>query len=271
MPSIQDNLRVWDEADWTKYREGESWSGCWGGSEMLWYGSLLPRLHNFLPVPRILEIAPGHGRITQYLKDMCKELYLVDLSPNCIEVCQGKFTQDKHIQYFVNDGKSLEMVPDAAFDFIISFDSLVHCESDVIISYLIQVSKKLTSDGVGFFHHSNLAEYVRRGLAGLPKEIWEAESVNPGWRSAEMDAQIFRGLCEKVGLNVIAQEQFAWGGARFFDKPICVDCISTFTKRGSKWDREPIVRRHEGFQTEEAEQLRKLGEIYGKRSFPKLT
>jgi cyclopropane fatty-acyl-phospholipid synthase-like methyltransferase len=42
----------------------------------------------------------------------------------------------------------------APFDFVFSFDSLVHVESDVIENYLTQLAKKLKPNGIGFIHHS---------------------------------------------------------------------------------------------------------------------
>lgn len=267
MPSIQENLTVWNEADWSKYREGESWSGCWGGSEMLWHGSLYPRVHPFLPSSKILEIAPGHGRVTQYLRDWCDELHIVDLSPNCIQFCQQRFAGDNRFHYYVNDGLSLEMIPDGVFDFVICFDSLVHCEFEVVASYLKQLATKLTPNGVGFIHHSNLAEYMRRGLELLPQEILLQETANPGWRASTVDSAIVAELCRQFGMTAITQELFPWGEAKFFDHPICVDCMTTFTKQGSVWERPLVKFRNEKFQKEEAVYAKWLGDHYGLRSF----
>lgn len=121
MPTIVENLFVWDTAyDWSQ--SGEEWSGDWGSSRMQWYGSILPRIGAFVPADTILEIAPGHGRWTTFLKDLCKRLIIVDLSETCIDRCRHRFGSCSHISYFVNDGKSLEMVADGSVDFIFSFD-----------------------------------------------------------------------------------------------------------------------------------------------------
>src|SRR2546425_3674057 len=75
MPSVEENLAVRDGThDWPQ--AGEEWSERWGGSEMQWRGCLLPRLHSFVPCESILEIAPGFGRWTHFLKDLCAELTL---------------------------------------------------------------------------------------------------------------------------------------------------------------------------------------------------
>lgn len=49
-----------------------------GDTPAMWFGALLPRIHGFVPVPTILEIGPGHGRWTQYLKELAGRLVIVD-------------------------------------------------------------------------------------------------------------------------------------------------------------------------------------------------
>ena len=83
-----------------------------GNSELQWHVTVLPRIARFLPAGTILEIAPGFGRWTHYLKDHCRELIVVDLAARCIEACRQRFASASHISYHVNDGKSLEMVHD---------------------------------------------------------------------------------------------------------------------------------------------------------------
>ena len=127
MPSIEENKLVWDaNYDWGQ--AGNEWSGSYGGVAMHWYATLLPRLPAFVPTGTILEIAPGFGRWTNVLKDLCQQLVVVDLSAKCIEACQARFADSTHITYHVNDGKSLAMIADESIDFAFSFDSLVHAE-----------------------------------------------------------------------------------------------------------------------------------------------
>ena len=55
MPSVEENLRVWDQSyDWTQ--EGNEWSAAWGGPEAEWFGTIFPRIHGFLPNGTILKI-----------------------------------------------------------------------------------------------------------------------------------------------------------------------------------------------------------------------
>ena len=54
--------------------------------------------------------------------------------------CRRQFADCSHIDYFVNDGKSLAMIADKSIDFAFSFNSLVHVEVDVLEAYLHQLA-----------------------------------------------------------------------------------------------------------------------------------
>ena len=84
MPTIEENRSAWGET-YTWPEAGEEWSRHWGSVYMHWYGSLLPRISAFVPAETILEIAPGYGRWTAFLKNLCKRLVIVDLSEKCID------------------------------------------------------------------------------------------------------------------------------------------------------------------------------------------
>lgn len=93
---------------------------------------MFPRLQGYVPAAWILEIAPGYGRWTHLLKDLCDELVIVDLTQNAIDYCRERFASERHIRSFVCDGRSLPMVASDSIDLAFSFDSLVHAELDVM-------------------------------------------------------------------------------------------------------------------------------------------
>jgi SAM-dependent methyltransferase len=224
----------------------------------------MPRIHAFEPTGTILEIAPGYGRWTQYLKDLCERLVIVDLTEGCIDHCRARFVDADNIEYHVNDGRSLEMVPDGSVDFVFSFDSLVHAESDVLGAYVEQVARKLTPDGVGFIHHSNIGSYP--ALTALARKvppralgtlIRKGAVINvPAWRSESVTARSFAAQCEQAGLSCISQEKINWEHGRFL-----IDTLSVFTPKGSRWDRPRSVLRNPLF-TDEA---RRMAELYAQR------
>ena len=262
MPTVAENLNRWGgDYPWTL--GGHEWSKPWGGAEAQWFGAILPRIHGFLPAETILEIAPGFGRWTHYLKGHCRRMILVDLAPKCIEHCKELFSSSSHITYHVNDGKSLAMVPDNSVDFVFSFDSLVHAESDVLQAYLAQLERKLTPDGVGFIHHSNIGEYrIRwalktRLVPGLVRRYLYRKGLMDyyHWRSFSMTAGRFEEHCKHAGLQCISQELVNWKAG------LLVDCFSLFTKKSSVWARPNVVFRNFNFM-KEVEYIARLSSLY---------
>src|SRR5262245_18449082 len=134
MPSIEVNHALWGETyGW--YTAGDEWSEPWGNSQALWDAVLYPRICPFLPTGPIMEIAPGFGRWTERLLPLGKKLIAVDLNRTCVDACAKRFSSARNLELHVNDGKSLEMIPDESINFVFSFDSLVHAVIDVMSSY----------------------------------------------------------------------------------------------------------------------------------------
>jgi hypothetical protein len=267
MPITEWNLATWNRTyDWSQ--QGEEWSQAWGGSEAQWFNVIYPRVHAFLPAGSILEIAPGFGRWTNFLRGYCSQLTIVDLAAKCVEACRQRFVTDSHITYYVNDGTSLAMVPDSTIDFVFSFDSLVHVESDVIENYLAQLAKKLKTNGIGFIHHSNIGEYPRSRFSPSEK-LPEGIRVfltrlgyydHPHSRAFSMTAQRFERYCQEAGLQCIGQEIVNWGSRSL------IDCLSLFTPAGSDWGRENRVLRNPDFMVE-AGLTKRIAPLYSSRFY----
>ena len=260
MPSLEENRQAWDSDEcWPM--DGEAWSIPWGGSPAQWRWCVLPRIGSFIPTDTILEIAPGYGRWTRFLKEQCTNLVVVDLSPKCIEVCKRRFAADTHIHYHVNDGTSLKMVDDASVDFVFSFDSLVHAEADVIEAYLQQLAQKLKPDGVGFIHHSNAGKYRR--YFDATDSVYRREffakagllDTKNHWRARSMTAELFEQFAKAAGLRCIGQEIVNWNTRRL------IDTISIVTLPGSRRDRPNVVVRNPDFMREAARAAR-MEKIY---------
>ncbi|HEU0273783.1 MAG TPA: class I SAM-dependent methyltransferase [Candidatus Udaeobacter sp.] len=248
--------------DWKS--AGEEWSAPWGTSAAQWFGAILPRIENYLPASTILEIAPGFGRWTHYLKDYCNELWVVDKSSECIEACQRRFAGVSHVRCFLNDGRSLSMIPDNSVDFVFSFDSFVHPNRDVIEAYLRELGTKLKSGGKGFIHHSNFGEYANSLRERIPQALakplikarildW-AHHRNPG-----MSADLFRALCAQHGLHCVSQELVNWRGRRL------IDCLSTFVRADSPEQEPTKTIRNPNFMREAA-QIRRQWESRSNQS-----
>jgi ubiquinone/menaquinone biosynthesis C-methylase UbiE len=256
MPSLEQNVKWWgNEQGYSWNRQGDEWSDAWGGVDMQWIGSLLPRIHSYLPAATILEIAPGYGRWTQFLKGLCDRLVAIDLNANCIDYCKKRFESDSNLTYHVNDGRSLNAVADRSVDLLFTFDSLVHAESDVMANYVAQFPMVLSPDGVAFVHHSNYAKCRPTGL--IERLATRSERhANRHSRALSVSADSIAEMAEQNGLRCVSQEIVNWGGA------VLNDCFSVITPRGSKQDRQPVRLVNRGFMTE-ADGLKALSKLYG--------
>lgn len=252
MPSIQENREEWDgRFDWTS--RGEEWSTGWGDSATQWSATLLPRLTPFLPAQMILEIAPGFGRWSQYLIPLCDSYIGIDLSESVVKACKERFSSVATAQFVVNDGLSLEAVPDKSVDLAFSFDSLVHVESDVLNGYLVQLRQKLRQSGIAFIHHSNLGAVKAIKVRGNPR--WEE------WRARSVTAEKVAILAGESGLSCIGQELITWSSGYM------IDCISVFVVADSELAR-PLRRVANPYFVMEAASATRIAHIYGAADLP---
>ncbi len=252
MPTVEYNKEFWGR-DYQWSEDGEEWSEAYGGSDMQWYASILPRIHAFIPSRRILEIAPGYGRWTNYLKDWCQHLIVVDVSEKCIHACRERFSGYPKVTAYLNDGRSLSMIEDRSLNFVFSFDSLVHVDDLTMSAYVSQLASKLCDDGVAFLHHSNLGEYSLDAL--------ELSGVNMHGRDETMTAEKFRSFTSDSEMFCLSQELIPWG-----TNDVLIDCISIISRSDSSWtNKTEIFKNHEFMK--ETSYISKLSHLYGVRRF----
>ena len=203
--------RLWNlNSNWTI--DGHEWSKSFGTTEELWNNEIFDKIKEFRG-KKILEIAPGFGRITQFLSILAGELIIVDLNPLCIEKTRSKL---KHhvLAYFVNDGKSIPKVRDNSQDLVFSFDSFVHMHANVTEDYVKEIYRVLKPGGQAFIHHSWL-------YGGSD------ESTNNVAGRANMSPEQFKIFVENNNMEIVSQNaiQFEpvglWNGT---------DCVSIFRK-----------------------------------------
>jgi SAM-dependent methyltransferase len=206
-----DEQRFWNNNDiWLD--NGHEWSSSFGTTENLWNKEIFDSIKEFRG-KKILEIAPGFGRITQFLSILASELIVIDLNPLCIEKTKEKLGHHV-LAYFTNDGKSLTGVRDNSQDLVFSFDSFVHMHANVTEEYIKEIFRVLKPDGQAFIHHS----WIYGG---------SENSFDNSAGRANMSPEQFRGFVENNNMKIISQTpiQFkplnSWNG---------VDTISIFQK-----------------------------------------
>jgi hypothetical protein len=240
MPDLKENREYWDGSFHWRHR-GDEWSAWWGSPEAEWTVTIQPRIAEFLPVGALLEIAPGYGRWTQFLREYCDYLVGIDLSAKCVEACRRRFRGDRNLRFHVNDGKSLAAVQDRSVEFVFSFDSLVHVEQEVMDAYVAELTRVLNDDGIAFLHHSNMASYA-------PDDVGPRI---PHWRAGSVSAESVALTATAVGLNCFKQELVGWG----VDHDFLSDAFTWITRVGARHDRPRDVFANETFM-EEAHQAR---------------
>jgi SAM-dependent methyltransferase len=247
MGSLAENKAYYDNYDWTL--TGEQWASRWRGTDVQWYGTILPRIHIFLPAPTILELGCGHGRLSRFLEPLCGRLVLVDMTKACIEGCRRLFRDKPSVDCLLGDGMSLAGIEDATVDFIFSFFSLVHADEATMRGYLLEVARALNSTGGAFVHHSNAGAC----LGGDPRE----DARLHDYRDAGVSAATIEARAEEVGLICRGQELFGWDTDQ-----LPTDCFSVLVKPGSLWAKSNKIIHNRDFCSE-VERLGQLAEIYG--------
>ena len=242
MPTIDENLRIWnDQHHWSK--DGDEWDDqaafCAQPYDE-WKKSIVETFiySNIDENSNVLEIAPGHGRWTEFILSKAKRVTLVDLSPKCIEFCRDRFSEFDSISYYVNDGKTLRFIESNSIDFIWSYDSFVHMEKDVIESYIREFSRILKPGSKAIIHHAgrrNLAlklqflqKLGRRGQRLYEDISWGKGTRRDGRRS-NVSKEAIGGLAKQNGLVVEAQVD-SWGTDAEYNAKVFGDYISILEK-----------------------------------------
>lgn len=247
MPSLEDNQRRWANHHWS--HAGDEWSTRAGGTDRWWHGILLPRimplLYKLPANPHVLEIAPGHGRWTQYLLHYAGRVTAIDIDQGCLDACAARF--GSRVEGVLGDGYTLGGPArriNGPIDFCFSYDSLVHAEMDVMGSYLRELARVLRPGATAFLHHSNLAEcHAPAGTA-------------THWRATSVGAAGIRERALACGLAVPLQELCTKGGA---DDRALIDCISVLRKADGPPDAATRVFENHDF----GRQIRLLGVLGG--------
>lgn len=185
-----DEQRIWN-SDHMWIDGGHEWSKSFGNTENLWNNYIFDDVKEFRG-KKIVEIAPGHGRITQFLSILASELLVVDLNENCIIKTKEKLGHHV-LGYFVNNGNDLQKIRDNSQDLVFSFDSFVHIHQNVTFDYLKEIFRVLKPGGKGYIHHSRIygaTDYSVQNTAGR----------------ANMNPELFKEMVEENNMTVLIQK-----------------------------------------------------------------
>lgn len=209
--SNTEEQRHWDK-EGAFIMEGHEWSSRFGSTENLWNSLLKEKVKEYCK-GRGLEIAPGEGRITQYLIQECESLTLLELNKTPLSKCILKFGE-KIDGYYLNCGESIPEIFQNHFDFIFSFDSFVHIHQNLFFSYTKDMSRCLKKGGFGVIHHS--------WVSGGSNNSFE----NIGGR-ANLDLNKLHQTLSENGFDIIKSEECVV--SVLFDD--LIDLITIFKKK----------------------------------------
>jgi ubiquinone/menaquinone biosynthesis C-methylase UbiE len=183
------NREVWTLYDWQT--KGEEWSASEEWKQALVAEVLEP---NVPEGGTILEIGPGAGRWSVFLRDRAAKLIVVDVSERALELTRERLGPDGEVEYLQSSGSTLPGVPDGTVDAVWSFDVFVHIAPRDVAGYLGEVARVVRPGGTAVIHHSG-------------------ERDPRFWRSP-MSSALFATLAHEHGLEVLRQFS-TWGGDRF--------------------------------------------------------
>ncbi|HEY1711042.1 MAG TPA: class I SAM-dependent methyltransferase [Rhizomicrobium sp.] len=213
--NVSQCLAAWGgQYGWSE--NGDEWKGqavACGVSYEAWKESLIRNLiapHvNGRSV--VLEIAPGHGRWTEYLAASAAHVTAVDISAACLDYCRNRFQDQSNVDYFLTTGDRLPRAATGQIDFVWSYDSFVHIHRDLIRGYMGEIRRVLSPGGEAIIHHSNIDDIEGHEQKG-----------SAGWRSA-MNIELMRIFARETDLTVMSHftywdEERKIGVPRFGDR-----------------------------------------------------
>lgn len=175
----------------------------------------------------VLEIACGHCRNTNKLKDLAKRISAIDINPSNVEYCKERFAGNNKLRFYTTDGLTVPSQVEPSITFVYSFDAMVHFDAAVVANYLEEAERVMVPGATGYFHHSQSPRCPETlsttGFCSNPDTIGD-DPANPHRRNAMSKAQ-FAEAARRVGLEIVRQVPVVWDPNNGE-----TDCVSVFRK-----------------------------------------
>ena len=200
------NKLIWEAWDWQA--QGEEWT-----PSPEWKQSVIDHiLRKHMPAGgNLVEIGPGGGRWTDELRQIGTKLIAIDISEECLRVCEERFADCDNIEFVLTPGNELPGVADGSIDAIWSFDVFVHINRAEVEAYAAEFCRTLKSGGIGVLHHGTTG-----GASG-------------GWRS-NMTAESMIEVLKAAGLEIVDQFTSWTDGGHEHQAGLYEDAITVFKK-----------------------------------------
>ncbi|PAW78806.1 MAG: hypothetical protein B9S32_05335 [Verrucomicrobia bacterium Tous-C9LFEB] len=199
------------------YHVAEHWiEQFWGKKE------IFRRYFETLNKRRLVELACGHGRHTQFILNEptyteIESLRLLDVNEQNVAICRERFAAEPRVSVFTNNGCDLQPLEDGSATALFCYDAMVHFEYDCVFAYIREAHRILAGGGRALFHHSNYDH--------APGAVY---SKNPHWRNF-MTKNLFAHVAQLSGFIVVSQRVIPWGKDENYVPDL--DCVTLLEKR----------------------------------------
>ena len=103
---------------------------------------------------RVVEIGPGGGRWTRYMK-AAEKIYAVDPFKELLDELASTLPDWPNLEFVLNSGSDLPGIADGSIDFVFTFGVFVHLDPEVVDGYLHEIARVLHPDGRAFIQYSD--------------------------------------------------------------------------------------------------------------------
>ncbi len=181
-----ENVALWNTYDWSKH--GEEWTRSAEWKSHMVEDYLVPHVPQGCTA---LEIGPGGGRWTDYLRHRTSRLVVLDLAERALELCRKRFADASNIEYLLGSGCDIDL-PEQSVDAIWSYDVFVHINPVDTRAYFREFGRILKPGGCAVIHHPGppTSNAIRK----------------QAWRSDVTD-QMVRHFVTESGLELVKQTQ----------------------------------------------------------------
>jgi SAM-dependent methyltransferase len=166
----------------------------------------------------VVDLGCGVGRLSRVIAGRAERVYAIDVSAEMLELARKYNAHLSNVEWFHGDGTTLQPIPDAAADAVVSHVVFQHIpDPDVTYGYVAEMGRVLRPGGWAAFQVSN-DPAVHHGSRSLGQRIKAAVGRSPRgqgdpkWLGSAVDLDALKASAERAGL---VPERIEGAGTQF--------------------------------------------------------
>jgi len=217
MPSLGWNRRwALEYRRFARQNDGRYYGEQWGDPELSGFRYLVTKLRHGRRVPgnlskvveryispylvpggRCLEIGAGAGRWTGYLLEAAREVIVVELNPEFFPCLTDRYRDhSERLRFYQTSGYEMSGVTAQSVDFVFTFGTLGHLESDGVASYLAEIARILRPGAAATLHYADTSKPFFRAVPAEERKAF-----------GEMNGPRMEGLIAAQALEVVEHDR----------------------------------------------------------------